>query len=214
MKLIKEVSTIIIISAILALAYNWYQPKPVALIYSPKEFINLSDDELFGSEQKEELKTDSIIVIENSNNNDDKIENITPEISESKSDVKINNVNENNKSESFDSKDIHGKTVTYDQILKIIKQPDKFQLIDARNPEQFAENKIGNAVNIFPYDEDMDNIANKIFSLPIGKTYIIYCDGGQCDSSHKLADILIDFGVENIFIYTGGWEEWEMKKGI
>lgn len=99
------------------------------------------------------------------------------------------------------------KSITYDQMLKL-KDSDDFILIDARRPDQFAKGKIGNAINIHPEYEDEQAYVQSIFSIPQDKTIIIYCDGGTCDLSHKLAKELLGFGFKAIFIYHGGWEEW------
>lgn len=107
-----------------------------------------------------------------------------------------------------------GKTVTYEQMLKIIEDNSgEFIIVDARNPEFWGKNRIGNSINIFPYEDD-EVVINKILDLPQNKKIIVYCDGGNCDSSHKIAEIMYNFGYENVFIYSGGWEEWIKMKGI
>ena len=103
-------------------------------------------------------------------------------------------------------------TVSYKQILAIINNP-KFLLIDARNPESYAEGHIGNAVNIYPLGDDEYAYMEQIFSLPRDKTIIIYCDGGNCDLSDEVYNTMKeadDFG--NVFLYKAGWEEWIAKQ--
>jgi rhodanese-related sulfurtransferase len=117
-----------------------------------------------------------------------------------------------NKAKSDDLENISDKTVTYEQMLKIINNDD-FIIIDARSADNFNKMKIGNAVNIFPYDEETI-VMNKIFDLPQNKKIVVYCDGGNCDSSHKIAEILLNFGYDNSYIYSGGWDEWSKKQGI
>ncbi len=116
------------------------------------------------------------------------------------------------KSDSVDLSIISDKTVTYEQMLKIINNDD-FIIIDARSSDYFNINKIGNATNIFPYDDEAV-VMNKIFDLPQGKKIVVYCDGGNCDSSHKIAEILLNFGYDDTYIYSGGWDEWSKKQGI
>lgn len=111
-----------------------------------------------------------------------------------------------------DLSNIDDKTVTYEQMLKIINSDD-FIIIDARSADYFNINKIGNAINIFPYDDETV-VMNKIFDLPQDKKIVVYCDGGNCDSSHKIAEILLNFGYDNTYIYSGGWDEWTKKQGI
>lgn len=104
-------------------------------------------------------------------------------------------------------------TISYEQMLKIIDD-ERFIIIDARRPEQYEEACIGNAINIFPEYEDELQYVENIFQIPQNKTIIVYCDGGTCDLSHKLAKELLHFGFKTIFIYHGGWEEWSKKQPL
>jgi len=104
-------------------------------------------------------------------------------------------------------------TVTYEQILKLLKKPD-VQFIDARSPEQYAKGYIGNAINIFPLIDDQQKLYETIYNLPTNKIYILYCDGGTCDLSHQLIQLFYQFGYNQSFLYKGGWEEWTKKQGL
>ncbi|MEO0296423.1 MAG: rhodanese-like domain-containing protein [candidate division WOR-3 bacterium] len=39
----------------------------------------------------------------------------------------------------------------------------------------------------------------------------MYCDGGFCELSFKLAELLKELGFKEITIYTGGFYEWNKK---
>lgn len=104
---------------------------------------------------------------------------------------------------------LEGGTITYEQIKARIDNPN-FVIIDARSPEDFAKGAIGEAINIFPY-EDEAQYFEKIYTLPRDKKFLIYCTGGDCDLSHHLAEDMKTAGFTNMFIYTGGWEEWVKK---
>ena len=107
----------------------------------------------------------------------------------------------------FDGNNNMENTVTYGQVERMLQDP-RFQFIDARRPDQFADGHIGNAINIFP-EESEDVRIPLIFSLPKDKILIVYCDGGACDLSHILTQELTTvFGFKEVFIYPGGWEEW------
>lgn len=131
------------------------------------------------------------------------------EIQKLDDDLLFGNSNSDTKAENAAQEE---KTVTYEQMLKIIENDD-FIIIDARNAELFNKSKIGNSLNIFPYSDEAE-VVNKIFDLPQDKKIVVYCDGGNCDSSHKIAEMLLSFGYDNTFIYSGGWEEWSNKQGI
>ena len=84
-----------------------------------------------------------------------------------------------------------------------------FVIIDARQSEDYNKSHIGNAINIYPYDNEAD-VIEKIMALPKSKTIIVYCDGGDCDSSHQIGEMLKTFGYR-FFLFEGGWEEWIKK---
>lgn len=89
-------------------------------------------------------------------------------------------------------------------------------IIDARPKEEWEESRIGNAINIFPYDEDEDpdTYNMQLLDLPEDKIILIYCHGGNCDLSHMLAEDLSLFGKTCVYIYTGGWNEWVVEEGL
>jgi rhodanese-related sulfurtransferase len=98
------------------------------------------------------------------------------------------------------------KTVTYEQLQKLIKDPG-FIIIDARNEDLFNAGKIGDAINIYPQGDE-GKMMESVFSLSGDKAIVCYCDGGNCDLSHELAQVLIQSGYKRVFIYRGGWEDW------
>ncbi len=102
--------------------------------------------------------------------------------------------------------------VTYNQMLRIVDNPDFF-IIDARLEDMYEEAHIGDAINIYPY-WDSDRILMALQEVPYDKTIVVYCDGGACDLSHLVAETLEEIGIEKIFLYIGGWEEWVKKQNI
>jgi len=99
--------------------------------------------------------------------------------------------------------------ITYNQLIKYLDRPNLI-LIDARSPENFAHGHIGKAINIFAYEEDINRYFQSLTTILTddSKVIIVYCDGGTCDASHKVAMDLIRLGHKNVFVYSGGWEEW------
>jgi len=207
MKIVYEIIVIVFASIIIALAYNFTLPKPLPLIREKVEPAKIDDSILFGNNfnQLSPEATDSI----------KKYEETTTKIEKPKTDSLLFSKNEEvavktDKKEIIEAHSNLGKTVTYEQLLKIINNPD-FIIIDARNPEYYAKDRIGNAINIFPYGDEQ-KMMSAIFNLPMDKKLLVYCDGGNCDASHKLAELLIALGYNKVFIYTGGWEEWTLKR--
>lgn len=194
-KHIYEIILIIATSVLLGFVYNALNPKKLPLIYKSPKIQKISNDELFGSsvEQTQEIKTK------------DK-DSIAPKETAPKPVLDTLK-----KAKAAPAELTLSKTVVYSQMLKIIGNKD-FVLLDARNSEDFAESHIGNAINIFPYDPENEIFA-KLQRLPTDKKIVVYCDGGNCDSSHKLAEFLDMMGFDKVFIYTGGWEDWTKHKG-
>jgi rhodanese-related sulfurtransferase len=221
MKIIKDILLIVLASAALALAYNYQQEEPLSLIYEDKKFDEIDDSILFGDEneiaglkqKKLQMDNEPAQATDTSGTEAASIEEKTqPEENKTEEEKVIPVVSNKSQKPEKQQINIHESTVTYNQIKKIIGD-DRFTLIDARSAEFYGKARIGDAINIFPYDSE-DVVANKVLDLPYEKKYVVYCEGGACDASHKLADFMKALGFQNVFIYTGGWEEWSQKENI
>lgn len=204
-KLFFEITSILVLAIIIAIIYNFNNSKPLSYFYH-KEIIKTIDDSILFNSMPNYSKNESSSKAQDTNSkinskiiDSAKIAKPSLGIKKESNEINIQNV---------DLK----KTLSYEQMLKIINNP-KFLIIDARSSVMFSENHIGNAINIFPYDDEQVYIP-KILNLPQDRTIIVYCDGGQCDASHKLAEAILNFGYNKVFIYSGGWEEWSQKQGI
>lgn len=83
-----------------------------------------------------------------------------------------------------------------------------YYLIDARLPETYAKGYIKDAHNIYGAEAEA-NIPTILETVPRDRVILIYCDGGECELSHHVADVLKNFSYGPIFIFTGGWAEWK-----
>ncbi|MEN3026441.1 MAG: rhodanese-like domain-containing protein [Chlorobiota bacterium] len=101
------------------------------------------------------------------------------------------------------------RVVNYEQVLQLLRHPGVL-FIDARRPEDYAAGHIPGARNIFAYD--MEAHIPELLQLPRSKPIVIYCDGGQCELSHHLAEQLRNLGFRQLYIYEGGWEEWRRRQ--
>jgi rhodanese-related sulfurtransferase len=99
--------------------------------------------------------------------------------------------------------------IRIDQVEKLLANPDVL-FIDARKANEYERGHIGNAINIFT-PEFEQNIP-RVIGLPREKPIVVYCGGGACELSHELAAHLVGLGFTRIFVYVGGWHEWEEKK--
>ena len=82
--------------------------------------------------------------------------------------------------------------------------------IDARDINAFEEGHIKGAV-LFPIVEFDARIENFIDHYEPDQNIIIYCSGRSCEDSHHLAQLLTEFGYENILVMIDGFPGWEEK---
>ncbi len=222
-RLIIEIIVIVLFSIVMALVFNALDPEGLDIFSEPQKEEIVDDDELFGNNTAQNRKPDnknnlpdknkSDNDIKNSNNIKDTVRNDSASDSEEGEplDVAENKTETALQNENTSVKESEWKTVNYEQMQKIASD-ESFIIIDARSPELYEESRIGNAVNIFPFADNQETIIEKIFELPYGKKIVVYCDGGNCDASHQVAEMLHQFDFKNVYLYTGGWEEWEMKR--
>ncbi len=101
------------------------------------------------------------------------------------------------------------KEVTHDMFVRLMAAAP-YYLIDARGADKYAQGHIANAVNFYGA-EVQSRIPDVLANVPRDRIILIYCDGGECELSHHVADVLKQFQYGPIFIYTGGWAEWISK---
>lgn len=203
-----HIAIIVSVSGVLGFIYNLLQPAPLPLKYAPKSAQVVDDTLLFGTKtdnidtiKKEEISQQIIqIPKDTSKPTNQNITQNEPKHQE----IQINNQIVSDKP----SKEL--KSVNYEQMKKIVGNPD-FVIIDARREEDYRKSHIPGAINLFALSDPNEKF-NIIMSIPLGKKYVIYCDGGNCDLSHQLAEeFLHSFGFTNVYVYEGGWEEWLKK---
>lgn len=102
------------------------------------------------------------------------------------------------------------REINYDMFVRLYEGTKNY-LIDARGAEKFAQGHISNAVNYYG-GEVQSRIPDLLANVPRDRVILIYCDGGECELSHHVADVLKQFGYGPVFIYTGGWAEWTSKR--
>ncbi len=102
------------------------------------------------------------------------------------------------------------RAVRYEQVLQLLQHPEVL-LIDARRPDDYAAGHIPGARNIFAYDFAAH--IPELITLPRTKPILIYCDGGQCELSHMVAEQLRTLGFQRLYVYEGGWDEWRRRHG-
>lgn len=88
---------------------------------------------------------------------------------------------------------------------------DQMQWVDARSRAKFEHAHIPGAL-LLNEDEWDALIAPFLDAWDPDKTIVVYCDGGGCEASHKVAErIRADLKIGNVYVLKGGWGAWLKK---
>ncbi len=79
--------------------------------------------------------------------------------------------------------------------------------LDAREPADYAVGHIGNALNL-PAQSFAQHFGEVAPMLAPSLEMVLYCDGQECDLSHRLAQDLRQQGYTNLHILSNGWTSW------
>jgi rhodanese-related sulfurtransferase len=76
--------------------------------------------------------------------------------------------------------------------------------LDAREPIDYTAGHIGNALNLpaLAFERHFSEIAPM---LTPESPVVVYCDGKECELSHRLADSLRQVGYTNVHMLYNGW---------
>jgi rhodanese-related sulfurtransferase len=114
--------------------------------------------------------------------------------------INLNRVDNQNDQKSFGKP----KAINIDFAYTLFKQGIKF--IDARSPEEFEEGHIKGAINIPFYGSE--NYLNVISKLNKNEVHVTYCSSSECDVSTLSGDELFEMGLNRVYIFIGGYDEW------
>ncbi len=79
--------------------------------------------------------------------------------------------------------------------------------LDARAAGLFGRGRVPGARNV-PSAGGGEEVPEEVLALPKDGTLVVYCEGGDCQSSLALARRLHDEGFRDIRVFGGGWAEW------
>jgi rhodanese-related sulfurtransferase len=96
--------------------------------------------------------------------------------------------------------------VTLEHVLMLM-QASPVQFVDARAAHEFAVSRIPGAVHVSP---DMFAAGAPAAALALDRSLpiIVYCTGGQCESSLLVAIRLREMGYGQLSVYEDGMEGW------
>ena len=79
--------------------------------------------------------------------------------------------------------------------------------LDARAPADFAVGHIASAFNL-PAESFEEHFPQLAPMLAPDRAIVVYCDGLECELSHRVADKLRAMGFRNVRILHNGWTAW------
>lgn len=97
------------------------------------------------------------------------------------------------------------KNVGVDDVLNMLKDKNKYFLLDVRTPEEFKEGFIENSI-LIPVSE----LEKRLSEIPSDKPVIVYCRSGN--RSAQADEILVKNNFNSVYNVLGGITEW-VKKG-
>ena len=80
--------------------------------------------------------------------------------------------------------------------------------LDARTADLYRKGHVPRALSA-PAKEAGESLPSFFERLPLVGAIVVYCEGGDCQSSLLLAKQLHDKGFTDIRVLSGGWEEWK-----
>jgi rhodanese-related sulfurtransferase len=80
-------------------------------------------------------------------------------------------------------------------------------VVDSRTHAEYAAGHIPGALSV-PLDSPERALADLASKYPAGQPLVVYCEGGDCQTSTALARLIYDRGFRDIKVYQGGWADW------
>lgn len=105
---------------------------------------------------------------------------------------------------------IHEYEIEHPEIAKQIYDSGKAVFVDTRSPNNYQEGHIKGAISlpIGQFDELIESFGKK---YPIDTFIIAYCSGRTCNDSHKLAQLLFNYGYMNVGVFIDGYPGWKAE---
>jgi|GEM_PF-3534624 len=80
-------------------------------------------------------------------------------------------------------------------------------ILDLRSAAKFQEGSIWGAVNLHYLDANFEQAIEQIINSSSDRPILIYCNNGV--NSGRVASMLAKEGVEEVYIMSGGYQEWK-----
>jgi rhodanese-related sulfurtransferase len=203
----KTVLLIIFISSLLGFTYNYFSPTGIP-IFPERKILKQASDSLFYSSPQDSNKTNNIdSVKQNETQKKGKIKEGPPQTA-LKNDKEKTSAKDEVKKEEKEKVQTEPLSINLKQAYILYKKNVLF--IDAREPEDYKAAHIKNAINI-PMDHFQD-YEYMLKNIDKNQPIVTYCAGSECDLSIVLGNVLFDKGYKKLYVFFGGWVEWQKAK--
>ena len=204
---IKKIFLVLVLSSIVGLIFNSFNPEGISLIREVKN-LSLASDSLIISEiiQNEKETDDSVDITTQLEiiENEQRLPRELQKSTKKEETEQINNQNEiinNDKEEEIFNEP---KVINLEQAFALFNNGARF--IDAREDIDYNEGHISNAINIYFYSFEEND--DKLNGINKNDAIVTYCNGTDCDLSVLLGNKLAEVGYKNVFVFFGGWLDW------
>lgn len=86
---------------------------------------------------------------------------------------------------------------------------------DARRSTEYRAGHVAGARSLSVWEAGLDECIRRFFAeghAP-GEDIVVYCNGGECEDSHTLAQKLFLAGFDHVSVYRDGFPDWK-KRGL
>lgn len=107
------------------------------------------------------------------------------------------------------------RVVAFEAVLTELLGQEGVVFIDARDEGSYLEARMPGALHLDAEAVEADPAYGAPLLAEVPKTHVlvIYCGGGGCDLSMRLARVLVARGWARALVYEGGWQEWTEMGG-
>ncbi|MFH0726633.1 MAG: rhodanese-like domain-containing protein [Pseudomonadota bacterium] len=105
---------------------------------------------------------------------------------------------------------VHEREIGDIQEVKKLYDRGGVVFLDARSVEAFAAGHISGAISL-PVGEAEGLMEVFLKKHPADTHFVTYCSGRECDDSHRLAELMTDYGYTTVQVFVDGFPAWEGK---
>jgi len=207
---IRKIFLVLVLSSIVGLIFNNFNPAGISLIREVKNLSFASDSLIISETIQNEKESDDSVYITTQLEIIENEQRLSEEINDTiKKETIISLTDEseifhNNQEVNEEIIFVEPKVINLEQAYILFNNGAKF--IDAREDIDYNKGHISQAINIYFYSfEENENNLNGISK---DEAIVTYCNGTDCDLSVLLGNKLAEIGYKNVFVFFGGWLDW------